>query len=79
MAYPDVQRGRRSTATASAARGRSPQRRTGHAAGNVGGYAEVMNVTATQGVPGRTDLPDQWLSLLRCGIIHRAQGLAENS
>ena len=38
------------------------------AAGNVGGYAEVMNVTATQVFPVETDLPDQWLSLLGCGI-----------
>jgi S-(hydroxymethyl)glutathione dehydrogenase/alcohol dehydrogenase len=38
------------------------------AAGNVGGYAEVMNVTATQVFPVATDLPDQWLSLLGCGI-----------
>ena len=38
------------------------------AAGNVGGYAEVMNVTANQVFPVETDLPDQWLSLLGCGI-----------
>jgi S-(hydroxymethyl)glutathione dehydrogenase / alcohol dehydrogenase len=38
------------------------------AAGNVGGYAEVMNVTATQVFPVDTDLPDEWLSLLGCGI-----------
>ncbi len=38
------------------------------AAGNVGGYAEVMNVTASQVFPVRTDLPDEWLSLLGCGI-----------
>jgi S-(hydroxymethyl)glutathione dehydrogenase/alcohol dehydrogenase len=38
------------------------------AAGNVGGYAEVMNVTATQVFPVETDLPDEWLSLLGCGI-----------
>ncbi len=38
------------------------------AAGNVGGYAEIMNVTATQVFPVQTDLPDEWLSLLGCGI-----------
>jgi S-(hydroxymethyl)glutathione dehydrogenase/alcohol dehydrogenase len=38
------------------------------AAGNVGGYAEVMNVTASQVFPVTTDLPDEWLSLLGCGI-----------
>lgn len=38
------------------------------AAGNVGGYAEVMNVTANQVFPVQTDLPDEWLSLLGCGI-----------
>ncbi len=38
------------------------------AAGNVGGYAEMMNVTATQVFPVQTDLPDEWLSLLGCGI-----------
>ena len=38
------------------------------AAGNVGGYAEVMNVTATQVFPVETDLPDEWLSMLGCGI-----------
>ena len=38
------------------------------AAGNVGGYSEMMNVTATQVFPVETDLPDQWLSLLGCGI-----------
>lgn len=38
------------------------------AAGNVGGYAEVMNVTANQVFPVHTDLPDTWLSLLGCGI-----------
>ncbi len=46
-------------------------RRTGEpvsAAGNVGGYAEVMNVTASQVFPVQTDLPDEWLSLLGCGI-----------
>ena len=37
-------------------------------AGNVGGYAEVMNVTASQVFPVQTDLPDEWLSLLGCGI-----------
>jgi S-(hydroxymethyl)glutathione dehydrogenase/alcohol dehydrogenase len=34
----------------------------------VGGYAEVMNVTANQVFPVQTDLPDEWLSLLGCGI-----------
>jgi S-(hydroxymethyl)glutathione dehydrogenase/alcohol dehydrogenase len=38
------------------------------AAGNVGGYAEVMNVSANQVFPVETDLPDTWLSLLGCGI-----------
>jgi S-(hydroxymethyl)glutathione dehydrogenase/alcohol dehydrogenase len=38
------------------------------AAGNVGGYAEVMNVTATQVFPVESDLPDEWLGLLGCGI-----------
>ena len=38
------------------------------AAGNVGGYAEMMNVTANQAFPLRTDLPDDVLSLLGCGI-----------
>jgi S-(hydroxymethyl)glutathione dehydrogenase / alcohol dehydrogenase len=38
------------------------------AAGNVGGYAEVMNVTANQVFPVQTELPDEWLSLLGCGI-----------
>ena len=38
------------------------------AAGNVGGYAEVMNVTANQVFPIESDLPDEWLSLLGCGI-----------
>ncbi len=46
-------------------------RRTGEpvsAAGNVGGYAEVMNVTANQVFPVESDLPDEWLGLLGCGI-----------
>jgi S-(hydroxymethyl)glutathione dehydrogenase/alcohol dehydrogenase len=46
-------------------------RRDGHpvsAAGNVGGYAELMNVTASQVFPVESDLPDEWLSLLGCGI-----------
>jgi S-(hydroxymethyl)glutathione dehydrogenase/alcohol dehydrogenase len=46
-------------------------RKTGEpvsAAGNVGGYAEAMNVTASQVFPVQTDLPDEWLSLLGCGI-----------
>ena len=38
------------------------------AAGNVGGYAEVMNVTANQVFPVASDLPDEWLGLLGCGI-----------
>jgi S-(hydroxymethyl)glutathione dehydrogenase/alcohol dehydrogenase len=38
------------------------------AAGNVGGYAEMMNVTANQAFPLLTDLPDDVLSLLGCGI-----------
>jgi S-(hydroxymethyl)glutathione dehydrogenase/alcohol dehydrogenase len=38
------------------------------AAGNVGGYAEVMNVTANQVFPIESDLPDEWLSMLGCGI-----------
>jgi S-(hydroxymethyl)glutathione dehydrogenase/alcohol dehydrogenase len=38
------------------------------AAGNVGGYAEVMNVTANQVFPIESDLPDEVLSLLGCGI-----------
>ena len=38
------------------------------AAGNVGGYAEVMNVTANQVFPIESDLPDEWLCLLGCGI-----------
>jgi len=39
-----------------------------NAAGNVGGYAELMNVTANQVFPIESDLPDEWLSLLGCGI-----------
>jgi S-(hydroxymethyl)glutathione dehydrogenase / alcohol dehydrogenase len=39
-----------------------------NAAGNVGGYAELMNVTANQVFPVESDLPDDWLSLLGCGI-----------
>jgi S-(hydroxymethyl)glutathione dehydrogenase/alcohol dehydrogenase len=38
------------------------------AAGNVGGYAELMNVTANQVFPVESDLPDEWLGLLGCGI-----------
>ena len=38
------------------------------AAGNVGGYAERMNVTANQAFPLHTDLPNDVLSLLGCGI-----------
>jgi S-(hydroxymethyl)glutathione dehydrogenase/alcohol dehydrogenase len=46
-------------------------RQDGHpvsAAGNVGGYAEAMNVTANQVFPVETDLPNEWLGLLGCGI-----------
>jgi Zn-dependent alcohol dehydrogenase len=38
------------------------------AAGNVGGYAELMNVTANQVFPIESDLPDKWLGMLGCGI-----------
>ena len=38
------------------------------AAGNVGGYSELMNVTANQVFPVESDLPDEWLGLLGCGI-----------
>ncbi len=38
------------------------------AAGNIGGYAEILNVTASQVFPVESDLPDEWLSLLGCGI-----------
>ncbi|MEN3282849.1 MAG: S-(hydroxymethyl)glutathione dehydrogenase / alcohol dehydrogenase [Solirubrobacteraceae bacterium] len=38
------------------------------AAGNVGGYAEMMNVSANHAFPLHTDLPDDVLSLLGCGI-----------
>jgi S-(hydroxymethyl)glutathione dehydrogenase / alcohol dehydrogenase len=38
------------------------------AAGNVGGYAELMNVTANQVFPIESDLPDEWLGMLGCGI-----------
>jgi S-(hydroxymethyl)glutathione dehydrogenase/alcohol dehydrogenase len=38
------------------------------AAGNVGGYAELMNVTANQVFPVESDLPDEWLGMLGCGI-----------
>ena len=38
------------------------------AAGNVGGYSELMNVTAHQVFAVESDLPDEWLSLLGCGI-----------
>lgn len=38
------------------------------AAGNVGGYAELMNVTASQVFPIESDLPDAWLGMLGCGI-----------
>ena len=56
-----------STATASAAAADRHNGEPVSAAGNVGGYAEVMNVTATQVFPVATDLPDQWLSLLGAG------------
>jgi len=39
-----------------------------NAAGNVGGYAEVMNVTANQVFPVHSDLSNEWLGLLGCGI-----------
>jgi S-(hydroxymethyl)glutathione dehydrogenase/alcohol dehydrogenase len=38
------------------------------AAGNVGGYAELMNVSANHAFPLHTDLADDVLSLLGCGI-----------
>lgn len=38
------------------------------AAGNVGGYADTMNVTASQVFPVESDLPDEWLGMLGCGI-----------
>src|SRR3954453_2975593 len=38
------------------------------AAGNVGGYAELMNVSANHAFELHTDLPDDVLSLLGCGI-----------
>jgi S-(hydroxymethyl)glutathione dehydrogenase/alcohol dehydrogenase len=38
------------------------------ASGNVGGYAQLLNVTANQAFPVETDLPDDWLCLLGCGI-----------
>ena len=38
------------------------------ASGNVGGYAELLNVTANQVFPVESDLPDDWLGLLGCGI-----------
>lgn len=38
------------------------------AAGNVGGYAELMCVAASQTLPVETDLPDEWLSVLGCGV-----------
>ncbi len=38
------------------------------ASGNVGGYAELLNVTANQAFAVETDLPDDWLCLLGCGI-----------
>jgi S-(hydroxymethyl)glutathione dehydrogenase/alcohol dehydrogenase len=55
------------------------------AAGNVGGYAEVMNVTASQVFPVQTDLPGEWLSLLGCGIttgvgcVHNVAGVRAGS
>jgi S-(hydroxymethyl)glutathione dehydrogenase/alcohol dehydrogenase len=39
-----------------------------NAAGNVGGYAEVMNVTANQVWPIESDLPDEVLGCMGCGI-----------
>ncbi|MDQ1042395.1 zinc-binding dehydrogenase [Streptomyces sp. V4I2] len=38
------------------------------AAGNVGGYAEFMCVSAAQVLPVATDLPDEHLALLGCGV-----------
>jgi Zn-dependent alcohol dehydrogenase len=46
-------------------------RHDGHpvsAAGNVGGYAEVMNVTANQVFQIESDLPDEVLGCMGCGI-----------
>jgi S-(hydroxymethyl)glutathione dehydrogenase/alcohol dehydrogenase len=46
-------------------------RKDGHpvsAAGNVGGYAEVMNVTANQVWAIESDLPDEVLGCMGCGI-----------
>lgn len=39
-----------------------------NAAGNVGGYSELMNVTASQVFPIESDLPDEYLGMLGCGI-----------
>jgi S-(hydroxymethyl)glutathione dehydrogenase / alcohol dehydrogenase len=39
-----------------------------NAAGNVGGYSEMMNVTANQVWAVESDLPDEWLGCLGCGI-----------
>ena len=39
-----------------------------NAAGNVGGYAEVMNVTANQVWAIESDLPDEVLGCMGCGI-----------
>jgi S-(hydroxymethyl)glutathione dehydrogenase/alcohol dehydrogenase len=47
------------------------ERRNGdvvNAAGNVGGYSEMMNVTANQVWAIESDLPDEWLGCLGCGI-----------
>lgn len=38
------------------------------AAGNVGGYAELMSAVATQVVPVHSDLPDEQIALFGCGI-----------
>lgn len=38
------------------------------AAGNVGGYAELMSADARQVVPVRTDLPHEVVALLGCGV-----------
>jgi len=38
------------------------------AAGKVGGYAEFMNMSETQLFPIESDLPDDYLSMMGCGI-----------
>ena len=49
------------------------------AAGNVGGYAEVMNVTANQVFPVETDLPDEWLEPARLRDHDRARRRSSTS